>query len=363
MAGLLLPLNRKTDLMPIAVLHRRLWAVALLGALSLGTARANVPFWGDRASQPIDVTAAALKPGQWVWSPGAAPQGPVLVVVNLDQQLGYAYRNGVLIGWASVSSGKKGYDTPTGVFHTLQKDKDHRSSIYHNAAMPYTQRLTWGGVALHAGGLPGYPSSHGCVHLPSAFAEKLFEVSPLGMTVVVARGSATPQALAHPLPVSPVDPRTGEVQHEPRLADGEAWRWSPQAAPAGPLSLVVSRADQRVVVLRNGVEIGRTRVSIADADQSFGTHVFVAQADAAASGALAGKALRWTGVAVPGHADDAGRTLTRADFARVRMPKAFIDALRPQLGAGATLVLTDASILPQSTGTALTVVTNQPPEG
>jgi hypothetical protein len=341
---------------------RLLITAAVLGALLAGAAMASVPFWGDRMSQPVETGAAQLKPGQWVWSPGEAPQGPVLVVVNLDQQLGYAYRNGVLIGWSSVSTGKKGFDTPTGVFHTLQKDKDHRSSTYHNAAMPYTQRLTWGGVALHAGGLPGYPSSHGCVHLPSAFAEKLFEVSPLGMTVVVARGSATPQELAHPMPVSPVDPRTGELEHEPQLADGEAWRWLPDAAPTGPLSLVLSRADERVVVLRNGVEIGRARVSIADPVQAFGTHAFVAQADAAATGAVAGGRLRWVGVAVPGHADEAGRTLTPEGLARVRMPKPFLDALRPALTAGSTLVLTDAPILPQTTGTALTVVTNQPPD-
>jgi lipoprotein-anchoring transpeptidase ErfK/SrfK len=344
-----------------AALRRRVATALLLGGLGLGAAQA-VPFWGDRASMPVDVAAAQLKPGQWVWSPAEAPAGPVLVVVNLDEQRGYAYRNGVLIGWTSVSSGKKGFETPTGVFHTLQKDKDHHSSVYHNAAMPYTQRLTWGGVALHAGGLPGYPSSHGCVHLPSAFAEKLFDISPMGMTVVVAKGSATPAELAHPLPVSPVDPRTGDLEHEPRLADGQSWRWTPEAAPAGPLALVVSRADQRVVVLRNGVEIGRARVSVADPGQPFGTHAFIAQADAAGRGAVAGAALRWVGVAVPGHADDAGRTLAPGDLARVRMPKPFLDALRPALAAGSTLVLTDAPILPQTTAAPLTVVTNQPPE-
>lgn len=345
-----------------AAVRRGLAAGLLLGGLLAGAVLANVPFWGDRVSQPVETDAARLKPGQWVWSPGEAPQGPVLVVVNLDQQRGYAYRNGVLVGWTSVSSGKKGFDTPTGVFHTLQKDKDHHSSVYNNAAMPYTQRLTWGGVALHAGGLPGYPSSHGCVHLPSAFAEKLFEISPLGMTVVVARGPTTPTELAHPLPVSPVDPRTGEVEHEPRLADGEAWRWTPEAAPAGPLSLVLSRADARLVVLRGGVEIGRARVSIANPGEPVGTHAFVAQADAAGRGAVAGAALRWVGVAVPGHADEAGRTLAAGDLARARLPKPFLDVLRPVLAPGSTLVLTDAPVLPHTTGAPLTVVTNQPPE-
>ena len=193
------------------------------------------------------------------------------------------------------------------MFHTLQKDKDHHSSIYDNAAMPYTQRLTWGGVALHAGGLPGYPSSHGCVHLPSGFAEALFGASPLGMTVVLASGARTPLDLVHPLPISPVDPRTGTVEHEPRLAAREDYRWAPGNAPEGPLALVLSRADQRLVVLRGGVEIGRARVSISAADQPFGTHAFVAQTDTGAGAATLATRLRWTGVALPGHADDAAR--------------------------------------------------------
>jgi hypothetical protein len=346
---------------------RRILATAallgcLLGSLQGGAALANVPFWGDRSSLPVETPAATLRPGQWVWSGGAVPQGPVLVVVDLERQLGHAYRNGILIGTTSVSSGKKGHRTPTGVFHTLQKDKDHRSSTYNNAAMPYTQRLTWDGVALHAGGLPGYPSSHGCVHLPSVFAEKLFEVSPLGMTVVVASGDATAREFEHPLPISPIDPRTGILEHEPRLSEGEAFRWTPDAAPDGPVSLVVSRADERVVVLRGGVEIGRARVSIADPQTPFGTHAFVAHASPQATGAVVGNPLRWVGVPVPGHADDAALTLTRDHTARVRLPKGFLEALRPVLVAGSTLVVTDAPILPHTTGTTMTVVTNQPPE-
>lgn len=335
---------------------------AMLFSLWLGPVRAHVPFWGEPASRPVDAPATALRPGQWVWSPAAAPEGPVLVVVNLDQQLAYVYRNGLLIGWAGVSSGKKGHETPTGVFHTLQKDRDHRSSIYQSAPMPYTQRLTWSGVALHAGGVPGYPSSHGCVHLPSAFAEKLFAASPLGMTVVLAQGPSTPVELARPLPISPVNPATGAVEHEPRLTDREDYRWAPGQAPAGPVSMVLSRADQRLVVLRGGVEIGRTRVSIADADRAFGTHAFVVKTSVGATGPSTAQDVRWTGVAVPGHADDAGRTLSADDLARVRLPKGFLTVLLPALASGSTLVVTDAPVLPQTTGAPWTVLTNQAPE-
>src|SRR6185503_12097277 len=100
-------------------------------------------------------------------------------------QRAYVYRNGVLIAVSSVSTGKPGHETPTGVFTILQKDKDHHSNLYNNAPMPYQQRLTMGGVALHAGGLPGYPESHGCIHLPTQFAKELFAITNLGVTVVV----------------------------------------------------------------------------------------------------------------------------------------------------------------------------------
>ena len=103
---------------------RRLAVVAaLLGSLAAAAAMARVPFWGDKVSQAAETLAAALKDGQWVWAAGEAPQGPILVVANLDQQLGYVCRNGVLIGWTTISTGKKGDDTHIGVFHTLQKDR------------------------------------------------------------------------------------------------------------------------------------------------------------------------------------------------------------------------------------------------
>jgi hypothetical protein len=329
--------------------------IVLLGCLWCGGALANVPFWGERESMSADVAPVDLKQGQWVWSPALSPAGPILVVVNLDEQRAYVYRNGIEIGVTFVSTGKKGFETPTGVFHTLQKDKDHRSSSYHNAPMPYTQRLTWGGVALHAGGLPGYPSSHGCVHLPSAFAERLFDASPLGMTVVVAKDRSAPLDLAHPLPISPIDPRTGTVEHEPRLNAGEDFRWMPDVSPSGPLALIVSRADERIVVLRNGIEIGRARIAIAEPKQPFGTHAFVAR-QVGAGGTV------WIGVPVPGHTDDAGRTLDAKQLARVRLPRGFLAVLQPSLQPGAALVVTDAAILPQTTGQSISIVTNQPPE-
>ena len=98
----------------------------------------------------------ALKPGEFLWHPEIAPEGPIVLVVSLDEQRAYVYRNGLAIGVSTISSGKAGKETPTGVFTILQKNKDHRSKLYNSAPMPYMQRLTWDGIALHGGALHGY---------------------------------------------------------------------------------------------------------------------------------------------------------------------------------------------------------------
>ena len=170
---------------------------------TLGTAMTTVP--------------ARLKPGEYLWVPEVSPQGPVVMVVSLPEQRAYVYRNGVLIGASTVSTGKKGYETPTGVFTILQKHEDHYSNIYDNAPMPYMQRLTWSGVALHAGKLPGYPASHGCVRMPYEFARQLYGETKTGLTVVVSDEEEFPGTVAHPGLVAPVDV-AGAPVGEPALA-------------------------------------------------------------------------------------------------------------------------------------------------
>lgn len=136
----------------------------------------------------------ALKPGEFEWQPGwdAASAAPVMLLVNLAEQRGYVYRDGQRIGTTTVSTGKPGHDTPTGVFEILQKKKLHHSNRYEDprtgrpAPMPWMQRLTWDGVALHAGRVRAQPASHGCVRLPPDFARQLYGVTRTGGTVVVA---------------------------------------------------------------------------------------------------------------------------------------------------------------------------------
>jgi lipoprotein-anchoring transpeptidase ErfK/SrfK len=146
------------------------------------------------AAMSIEERVDNLKPGQWVWQPDRASGGPVELFVSLGLQKAYVYRGGTLIGATTISSGREGHDTPVGRFPILQKRVKHFSNKYDNAPMPYMQRLTWSGVALHGGHIPGYPASHGCIRLPTKFAAKLFEVTDVGATVLVADETPSPEA-------------------------------------------------------------------------------------------------------------------------------------------------------------------------
>ena len=156
-----------------------------------------------------DASVAALGAGDYLWAPEAAPAGQVLVVVSLPEQRAYVYRAGVRIGVSSVSTGTATHPTPTGVFEILQKKEMHHSNLYDNAPMPYMQRPTWDGIALHAGRIPGYPASHGCVRLPKQFAKLLFNETQKGMLVVIADASTHGPEVLYPGSRAPVDTYSG----------------------------------------------------------------------------------------------------------------------------------------------------------
>jgi len=118
-------------------------------------------------------------------TPKEALRDGVLIVVSLVSQRAFVFRKGAEWDSTDVSTGKPGKDTPVGSFTILQKKVLHRSTLYDDAPMPYMQRITWDGVALHAGRVPGYPASHGCIRLPKAFAQKLYGITNFSSTIVV----------------------------------------------------------------------------------------------------------------------------------------------------------------------------------
>ena len=161
----------------------------LLALIALAAGDSDPAAEPDRRAmtQPIALQAAAegLRPGQYVWRDDDLSLGEISVVINRTSQIAFVYRGMTLVAVSSVSTGKPGKRTPLGDFTVLQKKIWHRSNLYSNAPMPYMQRLTWDGIALHAGVNPGYPASHGCIRLPNGFAQLLYGVTKMGAAVAV----------------------------------------------------------------------------------------------------------------------------------------------------------------------------------
>ncbi|WP_375783394.1 L,D-transpeptidase family protein [Bradyrhizobium sp. Pha-3] len=133
---------------------------------------------------------------------GRKPQGPLIISVSIDQQRVSIYDANGLYAESPVSTGMKGHSTPMGVFSVIQKQKYHQSNIYSGAPMPYMQRITWSGIAMHAGVLPGYPASHGCIRMPMSFAVKMYNWTRMGARVFVTPGTISPESFSHPLLVT-----------------------------------------------------------------------------------------------------------------------------------------------------------------
>ncbi len=129
---------------------------------------------------------------------GQMPKGPLQIVVSIDSQKVTLFSNGQRVAQGPVSTGVPGHPTPMGVFSIIEKDRYHHSNIYSNAPMPFMERITWSGVALHEGVLPGHPASHGCIRMSQDFAQKLWAVTKLGVRVIVARNEIAPVEFEHP---------------------------------------------------------------------------------------------------------------------------------------------------------------------
>jgi lipoprotein-anchoring transpeptidase ErfK/SrfK len=157
---------------------------------------------------------------------GVMPKGTLQIVVSIADQHVTLYSNGVRVAQGPVSTGVPGRPTPTGVFSIIQKDRFHHSNLYSNAPMPFMERITWSGVALHEGPLPGYPASHGCIRLTHDFALRLWQVARLGVRVIVARADVLPIDFAHPRLFQP-KPKPPE----PPVADDDPDKHAPSSAP------------------------------------------------------------------------------------------------------------------------------------
>jgi len=283
------------------------------------------------------------------------PSGPLMIIVSIGSQHVSLYADGAFVARGPVSTGMHGHPTPVGVFSVIQKDRYHHSNIYSAAPMPYMQRITWSGVAIHQGVLPGYPASHGCIRTSTDFAVRLWGITKLGVRVIVSRNDIAPASIANPHLFALRSDPPPDVQPEPAvmrsqmppggvvpaadrvLADGENFNnplelrgsepaATPAAQPAaaeaaapapidaakaaadaamladtprkpGLVSVFVSKKTGRLYVRQNNQPLFDVPVEIRDPDRPLGTHVFTAlepEKD--------GKNMRWSVVTMAGEA-------------------------------------------------------------
>ncbi|AMA57856.1 L,D-transpeptidase [Bradyrhizobium sp. CCGE-LA001] len=258
----------------------RLWQVALLTAAgAIGTASqadAAYYYWTDYSDgsyyarqdrrleiptqKPQKRATAAKKDSVVQKEAGTKPQGALVVVVSIERQKVAVYDSNGLFAESPVSTGMRGHSTPMGVFSIIQKHKFHHSNIYSGAPMPYMQRITWSGVAMHAGALPGYPASHGCIRMPMAFAMKMWNWTRMGARVIVAPGQMSPQNFSHPLlaavrvPPQPAVSLAPQINGDDKADKGAAQTKAAEAklAEAKPVETKTASADS-VLDLRTSV--------------------------------------------------------------------------------------------------------------
>lgn len=352
------------------------YAVTLAAVLLL----AGWPATADARFKPAPGFAPGRAGHAEAESLGHIPKGPLLMIISVDQQKLHLYSDGAHVADSPVATGLPAHPTPLGVFDIIQKSRFHRSNIYSNAPMPYMQRITWSGVALHEGVGAGHRASHGCIRLPHEFATQLWELTRLGARVIIADPELHPEAIADlhlfihteppaeaapsapaPDPVKPLmtaqspdDAKTTDAGRDeskddadpPPPRDGQAAPptgqgnnaaavataavvdapgASPLAKPIdmlrkpskAPIAIFISRKTRKIYVRQDFSPLFSAPVTIENPEQRFGTHIFTAL-DYVDDGST----LRWNVVSLPGEPTQAARSAEYerqyAKYARAR---------------------------------------------
>jgi hypothetical protein len=287
--------------------------------LPFGIAHAQFPFWPQHRSwwghhvpfghkhQHRHTKSELVKSAQIK----DAAQGPLQIIISVADQRVSLYDNGALIARSSVSTGTQRHPTPFGVFSVISKQRWHRSNLYSAAPMPYMQRITWSGIALHAGVLPGYPASHGCIRMTNGFAARLWHLTKRGTRVIIAHDDVQPVEITNPhlfkpSPApGPTESRTATVPansiNTPVATDDAANLQVPGSVPTGvatqkvvPISIFVSRKLRKLFVRRGFTPLFDVPIKIQNPEEPLGTHVFTAM-----EFQNEGAAIRWTVVSMP----------------------------------------------------------------
>ena len=318
------------------------FSVTRRGVLTLaGVAGASIflAAWTKSRQLAFGTALEGMAPGDYTWAPDRAPEGELIAIVSLPEQRVHVYRGGTLMAVSTCSTGREGHRTPTGVFSVLQKDADHVSSTYKGAAMPFMERLTWTGIALHAGNLPGYPASHGCIRLPLEFARKLFEISHLGMVVILADQHSEPSEVVHPGIFLPEHAAQEAAELVTKVSGKPKLPGHRQEHGQRPAKILVSIADKSITVFEDGHVVAKGPISVRDPGRAVGDHVFVLKrADAS------GRAFVWTATSYRQGDDASGRmAATEASVInRITTDTTTAEAIQTLMHPGLMMVITDA---------------------
>jgi hypothetical protein len=280
--------------------------------------------------------------------PEAPPKGPLQIIISIPDQRVSLYENAALIARSSVSTGTQHHPTPVGVFSVIGKQRWHRSNIYSGAPMPYMQRITWSGIALHAGVVPGYPASHGCIRLTNDFAIRLWHLTKRGTRVIITPDNVQPVEIANPhfferkvpstspdsqpttdsgnslgiAEATPSSPASGAETQEPasiRIS-------SPASASAAsqkivPISVFIGRSLSKLFVRQGFLPLFEAPVKIQNPEEPIGTHVFTA-----VESQNGGADIRWIVVSMP---PEVPRAIGRSAKPREKPAKQMIEISLP----------------------------------
>jgi hypothetical protein len=374
---------------------RALVTAVTLCLLSIGTAQAE-RFWPNYGSWGGDDYAPFGRHGSyrsWGWGdyepfrqrrqqranksyelerkpkPEEVVKGPLQIIISIADQKISVYDDGALIARSSVSTGVQGHPTPLGVFSVIGKDLWHRSNIYSAAPMPYMQRITWSGIALHAGVLPGHPASHGCIRLAKDFAIRLWHLTKRGTRVIIAANTVDPAQIPNLRLFS--EPKTAFSAQAPST-DASAGKDLPAVPPTSaalvqnaqpqntspppnsgvtpqkkttPISVFVSRKLSRLFVRQRFRSLFDAPIRIEDPDEPFGTHVFTLLQPE-----TGGASFRWNVVSMPRPLEQAPGGAIRPDplpdqanaaLDRIEIPQDVVNRISQLLTPGSSLIVSD----------------------
>ena len=341
-------------------------ALSLAHLLAAQPAEARPKYYSRERPEPVAAAASTRQ-----------PEGPLQIVVSIGTQRLWVYDKKGLLETSTISTGVGGYPTPMGVFAVIDKEQTHYSNIYGGASMPFMQRLTMSGVALHSGMVTGRPASHGCIRLPHPFAIKLYKLTRLGVRVVIAPDEPVPEEIAHarlfvkktaasPEPVDPGSAKGIAIASATDMttAVGNARVGKITAERAAelqklPISVLVSKADGKVIVRHGFRQVYEGPAVVRDSDRPLGTHVYTAL-----EFKDGGDTMRWQAVSIAASGQNAAnsRKVSRASRSeaeppfqvasgppstaaealdRIELPQEAIDRISQMLSPGTSLIVSD----------------------